>query len=201
MYRLREAVENRTRAERATSLPSGWKPARPCQSGDNEVSPQIIPQLPGVAGVRQGIRKMISLTNESITDPVIRDQAASAISGCPRGDRRCQCYALLAWVKRKMHYVADPRHVEAFHTPSLIARAIHSGRYVYGDCDDFSMYLAALMKSIGLQPAFRAVGYDGRAYQHVYVTCQGMKLDATRDEWNAQIGTHFQETSVMEYVV
>lgn len=160
--------------------------------------PQIIPQLPGEAGVRQTVNMMVSLVNKSITDPLIRAQAAQATMHCPRGDKRCLCYALLTWVKRIMHYVADPKGVEALHDPRLIARAIHEGRYVYGDCDDLSMYLATLMKSIGLDPSFRAVGYNGKQYQHVYVMCQGMKLDATRDEWTQPIGmSAFPETSVM----
>jgi hypothetical protein len=159
---------------------------------------QTLPQLPGEAGVRQTINLMVSLTNASITDPLVRAQAAQAISGCPRGDRACQCYALLSWVKRIMHYVADPKGVEALHDPRLIAKAIHEKRYVYGDCDDMSMYLAALMKSVGLDPSFRAVGYGGKPYQHVYVSCLGMRMDATRDEWNFATPASFPETSVLE---
>ena len=160
--------------------------------------PSVIPQLPGQAGVRQTISMMASLANAAITDPLIRAQAAQATMYCPRGDKRCLCYSLLTWVKRIIHYVSDPKGVEALHDPRLIARAIHEHRYVYGDCDDMSMYLAALMKSVGLEPSFRAVGYNGKHYQHVYVMCQGMKMDATRDDWALSASMIFPETSVLE---
>lgn len=163
--------------------------------------PAIIPQAGGTLGVRQTVNTMRSLINGAITDPLIRDQAAYATQHCPRGDRACQCYSLLAWVKRTMHFTSDPKGIEALHTPQLIARAIHHGRFTYGDCDDFSMYLAALIKSIGMQPTLRAVGYDGHHYQHVYVVCQGMKLDATRDDWTAPLSVPHEETSAIELKV
>lgn len=163
--------------------------------------PRFIPQVGGELGVRQTIVTMRSLINGAITDPIIRDQAAFATAHCPKGDRLCQCYSLLSWVKRKMHFTSDPKGVEALHTPQIIARAIHEGKFTYGDCDDFSMYLAALIKSIGMQPTLRAVGYDGNRYQHVYVKCLGMKLDASRDEWATPGSLPHEETSVIELVV
>lgn len=163
--------------------------------------PHLIPQAGGELGVRQTIYTMRHLINSAITDPLIRDHAALATAHCPKGDRLCQCYSLLAWVKRKMHFTSDPKGVEALHTPQLMARAIHERRFVYGDCDDFSMYLAALLKSIGMQPTLRAVGYDGNQYQHVYVTCLGMKLDATRDEWASPVQAPHVETSAIEMKV
>lgn len=151
----------------------------------------------GVPGVCQTMQTMKELVNAAYLDPVIRDQAVAATAHCQR-QKRCQCASLLAWVKRKMHYVADPADVEALHNPVLIARAIAAGRQVYGDCDDFSMYLAALLKSIGLRPTLRAVGYNRGPFQHIYVSCEGMSLDATRDEWNISIGAMFPETSHLE---
>ena len=76
-----------------------------------------------------------------------------------------------------MRYVKDPAGIELLHDPRLIARAIAGHKLVYGDCDDMSMYLAALLKSVGLRPLFRAVGYNGRPFQHVYVRCEGVTLE------------------------
>lgn len=161
----------------------------------------LFPQSLGDVGIRQTLNKMASLTNQSFLDPAIRDQAAYAISACNR-EKACQCAALLSWVSRVMRYVKDPAGVELLHDPRLIARAVHDKKLVYGDCDDMSMYLGALLKSIGLRPTFKAVGYNGRPYQHVYVMCDGVKLDATRSVW-APAGYSYphEETSVMEKAV
>lgn len=157
----------------------------------------VFPQSGGAAGVAETLAAMSRLATASMLDPLIRDQAAFAISGCQRGDRHCQCYALMSWVSRNVRYVPDPLDTEALHDPRLMARGIASKKYVYGDCDDMSTYLAALLKAIGLRPSFRAVGYDGQPFQHVYVRCEGLNLDATRLASMVTFRPN-QETSVME---
>lgn len=157
----------------------------------------VFPQVGGDAGVAQTLSQMAALSRGAMLDPVIRDQAALVVSQLPRGDRRYQCFALCAWVGRAMRYVADPAGVEALHDPRLVARGIAQRKLVYGDCDDMSMYLAALLKSVGLSPRFRAVGYEGRPWQHVYVKCEGLALDPTRDPWAVTLRP-FRETSAME---
>lgn len=161
----------------------------------------MLPQSGGDAGIRQTLAQMARLTNASFLDPTIRDQAAYAIGACMRGDKACQCYSLNAWVSKVVRYVSDPKGVELLHDPRLVARAIREKKLVYGDCDDMSMYLAALLKSVGLQPIFRAAGYNGRPYQHVYVMCQQMKLDPTRSVWTPPTFYPQDETSVMEKAV
>lgn len=160
--------------------------------------PVIYSQLGGSEGVKQTLTMMKRLANAATVNPFIRAQAAQAVSGCPRGDKRAMCYALLSWVKRTVRYIPDPKDIEALHNPAMMAEAIAKRRLVYGDCDDMSMYLATLMKAVGLAPCFRAVGYNGNTYQHVYVYCEGMRLDATRDEWNERPRPVPQETSVIE---
>jgi len=158
----------------------------------------MYPQLGGVAGVKQTLSMMVRLTNAAIVNPFIRAQAAQVVSMCNRGDKRAMCHALMEWVKRKVRYIADPKDVEALHSPAMMAEAIAKGRLVYGDRDDMSMYLAALMKSVGLSPCFRAVGYNGNQYQHVYVFVDGLRYDATRDEWNERPRPAPRETSIIE---
>lgn len=157
----------------------------------------LFPQASGEAGVRQTLRTMAVLTRRAMLDGILRSQAALAISGCPRGHVACQCHAVLAWVNRHVQYVPDPDQVEALHDPRLMAHAIADRKRVFGDCDDMSMYVAALLKSIGRQPIFRAVGYDGKPYQHVYVCCDGLPLDATRVAWGITFKPN-KETLIME---
>lgn len=148
--------------------------------------PTLYPQLSGDAGVRQTVETMRGLVNNAITDPLIRRQAFLATQHCPRSDKRCVCYSVLAWVTRHLAYIPDPRGVEALHDPKMIAKAIHTGRAPYGDCDDFAMYTAALLKAIGLQPSFRVVG-TGHQFHHIYVTCENLLLDGTRQEWSLPV--------------
>lgn len=160
----------------------------------------LFPQAGGIPGIRQTLSKIAGLVNASILDPVIRDQAALAMSGCSKGDKTCQSASMLAWVNRKVQYVPDPTGVELLHDPRLMARAIAGNRRVYGDCDDMSGYLAALLKSVGRAPTLRAVGYMNRPLSHVYVVCDNMRLDPTRDAWTP--GTRvYPETSWMEWKV
>ena len=161
----------------------------------------LFPQAGGDAGIRQTLDSMARLVNSAFLDPTIRDQAAYAIGGCERNNRACQCYSVMSWVGRMVRYVRDPTGVELLHDPRLIGRAIAGKKLVYGDCDDMSMYLASLLKSVGLQPIIRAVGYNGRPFQHVYIVCQGVKLDATRSGWTPVTFYEQHETSVMEKVI
>lgn len=161
--------------------------------------PTFIPHAPGEFGVRQTLMLMQSLVNRAYTHEIIRAQAVAATRHCGRADYRCQAASLLAWVRRKLHFVRDPHGVEALHDPVALAAAIRAGRMAYGDCDDFAMYLASLMKAIGLPATFRAVGFTGGPIKHVYVIGPGgMKLDPTRNEWNPSYGELMPETSALE---
>lgn len=160
----------------------------------------VFPQAAGAAGIYQTLYRMAGLVNGALLDPTLRDQAAAAIAGCPKGHIPCQCAALLVWVNRKVQYMADPRGIETLHDPRIIAAGIRSHTHVYGDCDDLSMYLAALLKTVGLAPRFRAVGYNGRNFSHVYVVCNNTALDPTRDAWTVTL-TPFRETSAIEQLI
>lgn len=156
--------------------------------------PQFLPQLPGALGVEQTLRQMGALIDGAATDERIRSQAATVTAHCGKHDFRCRCATLNEWVRRRMVFVPDPEGVEALHDPRMIAKAVAERRLVYGDCDDFSLYLGALLKSVGVPVQLRAVGYHGQPYQHVYVVCGGMVLDPTRDDWQTPPGLAKRET-------
>lgn len=161
--------------------------------------PQTFPQSGGVAGIQQTLGVMRMLVNRSFTHELIRAQAVHAVQGCAPSNKVCQQASLLSWVKRKMQFIRDPEGVEALHDPVAVAIAIQQGKRPWGDCDDFSMYLAALLKSIGLPATLRAVGFNGRPFSHVYVVGAGnTKLDATRDLWNPGLGELLPETAYLD---
>jgi hypothetical protein len=164
--------------------------------------PTFYSQRPGVDGITDTLAMMRLLVNRAFTHPLIRAQAAHVVEGFQPGRMDVQAAALLAWVHRNVQFVRDPKGVEALHDPVAVALAIRDGRRPFGDCDDLSMYLAALLKSIGFPATFRAVGFMGRTPSHVYVLGpKGMKLDPSRNAWSPAPGELLKETSHMDMVV
>lgn len=161
--------------------------------------PMIHPQRPGADGIRDTLTLMQSIVNRSFLNPLIRRLAADATAHCDPADKRCLSASLLSFVQRSMRYVRDPVGVEALHDPVSIAQEIVRGGKPFGDCDDFSLFLATLMKSVGLPAAFKAVGFSGGPLSHVYVVGpHRCRLDGTRDFWNVRLGELMPETSSLE---
>jgi transglutaminase-like putative cysteine protease len=138
----------------------------------------VVPQLPGTAGIVQTVGLMRTMTNEAIADPLIRQHAVRATEHVGRRNPKAAAVAIGEWVRGHMRYVPDPLRHEHLTNPKVIAKAISQGRKVYGDCDDMSMYVAALAKSIGMQPIFHAAGRKDRIH-HVYTEIAGVPVDPT----------------------
>jgi hypothetical protein len=136
-----------------------------------------VPQLPGAAGIVQTIGLMRAMTNQAIAHPLIRQHAARATEHVARGHQKEQALAIGEWVRVKVRYVPDPLHKENLTNPATMATAIHQGKKVFGDCDDMSMLVAAMGKSIGLQPIFHGVGR--KTFHHVYTEMAGVAIDPT----------------------
>jgi Transglutaminase-like superfamily len=137
-----------------------------------------IPQLPGAAGIVQTMGLMRSMTNQAIAHPLIRQHAARATEHVARGNQKDAALAIGEWVRAKVRYVPDPLHNEHLTNPATMAEAIQAGKKVFGDCDDMSMLVAAMAKSIGMQPIFHGVGREKR-FHHVYTEIAGVAVDPT----------------------
>lgn len=79
--------------------------------------------------------------------------------------------------------ISDPGNVvEVIIRPVDMAGYVEKGIAV-GDCDDFSMYLAAMLEAVGVPSAFVTVAADGQApeqYSHVYVVAWPRDEDGER---------------------
>lgn len=137
-----------------------------------------VPQLPGAAGIVQTMGLMKAMTNQAIDHPLIRRYAAQATEGVPRGNPKQSAVAIGEWVRVKVRYLPDPLHQEHLTAPATMIQAIDQGKKVFGDCDDMSMLVAAMTKSIGLQPIFHGVG-RGKTFHHVYTEVNGIPVDPT----------------------
>lgn len=143
---------------------------------------KLFSMFPGEAGIHQTIYMMRDLANRGQVHPWIRERAANLVKSCNRA-KLCEAVALTNWVKAKVSYLRDPMDIEALHDPvTFYEKGIRSGHHVYGDCDDMSTYLAALLKSIGHQPYFRVLARSGSQLHHVHIFSDGMHLDPTMME-------------------
>ena len=136
-----------------------------------------VPQLPGAAGIVQTLGIMRSMTNQAITHPLIRQYAARATEHVPRGNQKEAALAIGEWVRARVRYVPDPLNNEHLTNPATMIEAIDKGKKVFGDCDDMSMLVAAMVKSIGMRPTFHGVGRGAR-FHHVYTDVAGVAMGA-----------------------
>jgi hypothetical protein len=75
------------------------------------------------------------------------------------------CY-IWDYIKTNWSYVNDPSHTE------YIAHASESATLLAGDCDDFAVLIAALLKAIGGTPRVNLVSNssEGHAFTEIYAT-------------------------------
>ncbi len=146
------------------------------------MNPTVYSQLPGDAGVFQTVQMMRGLVNANFLHPWIRERAALVTQNCDR-DPLCEDRMLLAHVINAIQYVRDPSGVEALSDPVRFVEERLRNRYKpFGDCDDMSIYLATLLKSIGHKPRFRVVSrLDSKSFHHILVFCHGKNLDPTME--------------------
>ncbi len=122
------------------------------------------------------------------TPEIQRDlqQATSSSSSIHGGNAHRVCDEIWAYTKSRIHFVEDRDTaqplgidtatrpvVETFIPPVWMSRICSDGNCRRtGDCDDFSMYAAALLKAAGIRAKFVTVAADSSApdqYSHVYV--------------------------------
>jgi hypothetical protein len=80
-----------------------------------------------------------------------------------------EAVALATFVQQNVRYVRDPTGVEQLHDPVYLIEQLSKGS-AQGDCDDQSLLLASLLLTIGAQPYFAIVRYNGTtgSYNHIY---------------------------------
>jgi len=106
------------------------------------------------------------------SDLQVREFALSILrnAGINSHDYGREALAIGDFVKNNVTYRRDPEGTEHLIDPLLMIQDIQQRR-AEGDCDDMSLLIATLLISIGCQPFFRTVRYEGRfgSFNHVYV--------------------------------
>lgn len=128
----------------------------------------------GLAGNMDTVSVMQTLARLRSKEPSIRAAALSIFRsyGVKSHDYLNECRAIGEFIKRNVRYVRDIENVERIQDPLLMLQDLNNGTAA-GDCDDMALMIATLLLSVGAQPYFRVVRYQGNhgPYAHIYVVC------------------------------
>jgi transglutaminase-like putative cysteine protease len=136
----------------------------------------------GYAGTKKTVDYIAQLIREGAKDFCVRQRAIDILISMrvrPKDYLR-EIETLFEWVKNNVRYTRDIHHVELLHS----ARRMLELRA--GDCDDMTILLASMIKSIGHPVRLVLVGFNPRKkklFSHIYLEalCKGLwiPLDAT----------------------
>ncbi|MDP1694752.1 MAG: transglutaminase-like domain-containing protein [Candidatus Woesearchaeota archaeon] len=108
----------------------------------------------------------------------VRQATAKIIEGLPWRDENAELRTIYQWVQENTRYVKDPHTLETLITPPTILNDIQLGNKPQMDCDDYSMLLASMYRSIGYPISLRVASYHPSGqFGHVYI------LVKTRGTW------------------
>lgn len=126
----------------------------------------------------QTIRHMAEYARQDSASPIIR-RAAHAATATAR-DARSQAAAIHQWIRAHVKFTEDaelaaglsgaPEDAEVLIRPVDLLTMSQP----QGDCDDFSMLCAAMLRALGIAAHFKTVAAaaDSPDYSHVYVVAQ-----------------------------
>ena len=136
----------------------------------------------GLAGTRKTVEHVGRLICDGARDFYVRQRAIDILlaRGVPAKDYLGEIDALFRWVQRNVRYTKDPFRIEVLHS----ARRMLELRA--GDCDDMTILLGALVKSVGHPVRIVITGPDAsrpHLFSHIYLEAQHrgqwIPLDAT----------------------
>lgn len=118
---------------------------------------------PGRAGVRATLEEMRNFVREYKKNLQVRNTAGQLTSHLAQKNFLGEVKTLHAHVRDNIRYLRDIHGIETIQSPEKTLE------YGYGDCDDKSTLLAALLESTGHPTRFVAVGKAPNKFSHVYV--------------------------------
>ncbi len=139
----------------------------------------IEPRPPGdndEANTAQTIARMAQYAREDSQNPIVRRAAYEAI-GSERNERS-QAEAVHGWIRAHVRFIEDAELAQGVssdpHQAEVLIRPVDllTMPRPEGDCDDFSMLCAAMLRALGIRAWFKTVAAaveDPEHYSHVYV--------------------------------
>ncbi|MBD3263933.1 MAG: hypothetical protein GF375_02380 [Candidatus Omnitrophica bacterium] len=138
-----------------------------CTTGQIPVKVQKINIPNGNAGIMVSAKKMVELIREySGNQERIRFLAEDITRNCRSKDYLCNAKSIYDWVKANIKWDRDPDGMEMLRSPIVtLDRRV-------GDCDDHTILIASLLKSIGMPVRIVLIAsrsYRPEIYNHVLV--------------------------------
>lgn len=165
--------------------------------------------FPGDIGITQTVNGMRYAVNFTLsTYPALRTKAENLVSTCQERDEVCEISRVYAYVLSHFRYLPDPRPFEMLKSPEVADLEIETKGAFQGDCDDVTMYLCALLSSIGFGMKICVINVRGMGddYRHVYPkvfikrTQEWLTLEATARNypmgWEPPNGGRYREYSL-----
>jgi transglutaminase-like putative cysteine protease len=134
------------------------------------------------------LQKLIALSNEQKSDPLIRRTIERIFRPIKEKDWTAEIKAIFGYVKSAMRYTRDICDVEYVKTPVRHILEYNTYGVTFGDCDDSSLLLSALLGAAGYKTRFviiRSAGNPHNTFNHIYTevlnpaTREWLALDAT----------------------
>ena len=134
----------------------------------------------GWRGTDQTIRKINSMVNQSLLDPVVVTTAQNLVRPLPERDKDAEIERISNYVRSHIRYTNES--VETLKTPRLMLDEIRKYGRAVGDCDDHVLLWAALHKAVGNPVRFKVVsqrqdGVANHIYGEVYSPTRGWVAD------------------------
>lgn len=119
---------------------------------------------------------MARLVRECLNSPEVREVALDLLQSVRAANSADFIEGVRNFVVRSFHMIGEPD--ELLISPLAALSRIQVKGVAWGDCDDASMLVAALLKSVGINVRFKAIGKlsDG-SFSHVFAEYQ------TPDGW------------------
>lgn len=122
----------------------------------------------GYAGTRKTVELIALLVREGAKDFCVRQTAIEILRryGIRAKNYLGEIRTLFEWVKHNVRYTRDIHRVELLHTARRMLELCA------GDCDDMTILLGAMLKSIGHPVRLALVGFNPRKkklFTHIYL--------------------------------
>jgi len=107
--------------------------------------------------------------------------ARQIVKDQPAKNQMAEISTIYDFVRDNTRYVRDPYRQEHIQTPLVAIDKITSGEIFQGDCDDMTVLVLSLLRSIGYPALLISAGYDkGKNLSHVYGAVQVTDTKGTR---------------------
>jgi hypothetical protein len=142
----------------------------------------VLSQIPdGIRGTRTVMETMTVLIRQGKKNVNVRLLAAGIINHLAPKDWSGEVKAIQRWTRDNIRYVRDIQGVETLHSASKI---LELG---YGDCDDKSILVSAMLQSVGYPVKLKAVGFTSNTLSHIYpmvkLEGQWIAVETTEKGW------------------